>query len=55
MLQDMFLKAANYNADISKDVYSADRKMMELFVLALRERQAKRDFSIPKGNGLQDA
>jgi hypothetical protein len=51
MQQDVFEKSPNYRGNLTKEVYSADRAMMEMFTLALRERQANCKFVMPKGNG----
>jgi hypothetical protein len=51
MLQDIDPKAANYNVNASKIVYSADKHMTANFALTLRDRQASREITMPKGNG----
>lgn len=51
MYQDIDPKAPNYHAFASQIVFDADKKMMQEFVLTLRERQAAREIHLPIGNG----
>jgi hypothetical protein len=51
MYQDIDPKAPNYNVNASKIAYNADKHMTANFVLTLRERQASREITMPKGNG----
>lgn len=50
MFQDIDPNAPNYSAKVSRPPVNPDRVMMELFVLALRDRKASRALSF-FGNG----